>query len=395
METIRNYLSTMFAGLPDTPEVRRAYEELAAMMEDKYTELIAEGRSENEAVGTVISEFGNLEEIAQTLGIEDYIGGAQARSKANDSDSTSAGNTAPFEEETEYSDFRVINAEEVCDYLSVGNFAAMLMCFGIFLCITCVTGPVLFGDFGGSWIGGILESFGAALLFVFIAAAVACFLISGSYKKPWKFIGTEPLELDDEAEEIVADQERTAENESTKRKIAGIVLIILSVVPAILFESNFGAAMLFVFVGAGVFLLVYNSSKKDLYRKLRKSRERAERIRSMNRAEYSGGRASYGGSDGAGYSGGAGSSGPGYGGAAGGGRRYVTTGRKGKKGKKEKYFYRDRNLQTLMPVYWEIATCVYFGFSFLTGLWRISWLIWILAGAVRKVIENLYGEPVY
>ena len=67
METIRNYLSTMFAGLPDTPEVRRAYEELAAMMEDKYTELIAEGRSENEAVGTVISEFGNLEEIAQTL----------------------------------------------------------------------------------------------------------------------------------------------------------------------------------------------------------------------------------------------------------------------------------------------------------------------------------------
>ena len=39
METIRNYLNAMFAGLPDTPEVRRAYEELAAMMEDKYTEL--------------------------------------------------------------------------------------------------------------------------------------------------------------------------------------------------------------------------------------------------------------------------------------------------------------------------------------------------------------------
>ena len=76
METIRNYLSTMFAGLPDTPEVRKAYEELAAMMEDKYTELIAEGCGENEAVGTVISEFGNLEELAQTLGIEEYMGEA-------------------------------------------------------------------------------------------------------------------------------------------------------------------------------------------------------------------------------------------------------------------------------------------------------------------------------
>ena len=70
METIRNYLNAMFAGLPDTLEVRRAYEELAAMMEDKYTELIGEGCSENEAVGTVISEFGNLEELAQDLGIE-------------------------------------------------------------------------------------------------------------------------------------------------------------------------------------------------------------------------------------------------------------------------------------------------------------------------------------
>ena len=64
METIRNYLNTMFAGLPDTPEVRKAYIELGAMMEDKYTELIDEGLSENEAVGTVISEFGNLEELA-------------------------------------------------------------------------------------------------------------------------------------------------------------------------------------------------------------------------------------------------------------------------------------------------------------------------------------------
>ena len=73
METIRNYLKAMFAGLPDTPEVRKAYEELAAMMEDKYTELIDEGKSENEAVGTVISEFGNRDELAQSLGIEEYI----------------------------------------------------------------------------------------------------------------------------------------------------------------------------------------------------------------------------------------------------------------------------------------------------------------------------------
>lgn len=409
METIRNYLNAMFAGLPDTPEVRRAYEELAAMMEDKYTELIAEGRSENEAVGTVISEFGNLEEIAQTLGIEEYLGGAGARTAAGNSDTrsgaaadnsgtgfgaaaddrdTGSGAKAQegrtefdtfdtFDEANDPVAFRLIGTEEVCDYLGVGNFAAMLKSFGIFLCITSVIGPILLSDFGFGWIGGMLESFGTALFFVFIAAAVACFLISGAYKKPWKFIGIEPLELDSGAEEITADQERTAENESTKRKVTGIVLIILSFVPAALFGDVVGPAMMFIFVGAGVFLLVYNSSKKSLYRRLRLSQARADKIRSMNRASYSAGGAGYGSTGGA-YSG---------------GRRYVSTGRKEKKEKKEKFYYSDRNLRTLMPIYWEVVTCIYLGFSFLTGTWAISWLIWIAAGAVKKAIENRYGEP--
>ena len=69
METIKSYLDAMFLHLPGTPEVLRAKSELAQMMEDKYTELIAEGMKENEAIGTVISEFGNLDELAESLGI--------------------------------------------------------------------------------------------------------------------------------------------------------------------------------------------------------------------------------------------------------------------------------------------------------------------------------------
>ena len=60
METIKSYLETMFANMPNTPEVIRAKTELLGMMEDKYNELIQEGKSENEAVGTVISELMNL-----------------------------------------------------------------------------------------------------------------------------------------------------------------------------------------------------------------------------------------------------------------------------------------------------------------------------------------------
>ena len=69
METIKNYLESMFASMPNTPEVRKAKAELLQMMEDKYNELISEGTSENAAVGTVISEFGNLDELAESLSL--------------------------------------------------------------------------------------------------------------------------------------------------------------------------------------------------------------------------------------------------------------------------------------------------------------------------------------
>lgn len=73
MNAINEYLDNMFKTFPDTPEVRRARMELAQMMEDKYTELIDEGKTENEAVGIVISEFGNLSELSDILGLDGII----------------------------------------------------------------------------------------------------------------------------------------------------------------------------------------------------------------------------------------------------------------------------------------------------------------------------------
>jgi len=73
MDAIKNYLETMFLNLPNTPEVQKAKYELGQMMEDKYRELIADGKTENEAIGTVIAEFGNLDELAEDLGIDSVL----------------------------------------------------------------------------------------------------------------------------------------------------------------------------------------------------------------------------------------------------------------------------------------------------------------------------------
>ena len=414
METIRNYLNAMFAGLPDTLEVRRAYEELAAMMEDKYTELIGEGCSENEAVGTVISEFGNLEELAQDLGIEgcmtrkdaqaerqnsaqaasysnaqaENLGNAREESRRNvraesrrnaraesrrsaqaesrrSAKAENNRNAQKFAQEPDWKTTRkeqasrdrsytqerhIITADEVCEYLGTGSFSTFLRAFGVLLCIASPASAVLLGDLGDGWIANAFSSLGVAIFFVCIAAAVACFLLSKSYMKPWKFLRTQPCVLDDEAREIAEDQYRKVEEEGTRQKITGIVLCVLSPVPVIIFPSGFGAAMFFFVVGAGVMMLVLRGSRKGLYKRLNRAEERAARA-----AETT--------------------------------RRYVTV------EKEDKFKYKDRSLQSVMSIYWQLVTCVYLGFSFLTGTWAISWMIWIIAGAVKKYIENRYGRP--
>lgn len=75
MTVIDSYLDTLFAPYPDSERMRSAREELRGMMEDKQHDLLASGATEAQAVGQVIAEFGNLDEVADLLGIQRDIDG--------------------------------------------------------------------------------------------------------------------------------------------------------------------------------------------------------------------------------------------------------------------------------------------------------------------------------
>lgn len=83
MNVITAYLETMFGAHPPTPRMLEAKAELHAMMEDAYHGYLAEGLTENEAVGRVITEFGNLDELAPQLGISAEIAPAPAAAVAD------------------------------------------------------------------------------------------------------------------------------------------------------------------------------------------------------------------------------------------------------------------------------------------------------------------------
>lgn len=126
MEAIREYLPNMFLNYRKTPQVLRAKAELMEMMEDKYEELMQEGMSEKEAVGTVISEFGNLDELAEELGIGGFVNQEQTQSETMGNSTT--------DDTSRQSDSRW-GLEEVRRYLSDGRKHARMIALGVMLCI--------------------------------------------------------------------------------------------------------------------------------------------------------------------------------------------------------------------------------------------------------------------
>ena len=95
MDTIETFLDNMFAPYPATPRLTEARSELRAMMEDAYNDAIAQGKTHNEAVGQVITDFGNLQELAPTLGIAADIqpGGAPPAPRPSAPATTPPGST--------------------------------------------------------------------------------------------------------------------------------------------------------------------------------------------------------------------------------------------------------------------------------------------------------------
>ena len=60
---IKNYVDKLFANSLNEPYIRDAKEELLANLHDKYNDLVADGKSEDEAYLLVISGIGELDEL--------------------------------------------------------------------------------------------------------------------------------------------------------------------------------------------------------------------------------------------------------------------------------------------------------------------------------------------
>lgn len=330
METIRSYLETMFLNLPNTPEVYRAKDELWQMMEDKYTELKAEGKSENEAVGIVIAEFGNLDELAKDLGIDQLI----------HQNPLPEGKTLPL--------------EEARKYLADHSKHAFMVALGVLLCITSVCAPILFHAVTSDKDSQInFDALGACVLFLLVACGVGLFIYSGIMISRWNYLKTERYVTDFATSDYLHQTLVSYKPTYALQLTIGVIFCVLSVVPSILigsmdsysiFWSDFSGAMLFILVGIGVFLIVMGSMKLGSIK----------RLLQMNEQRTVGGN--------------------------------YTPSQQGEP------HYPNKSTAAVMSVFWPTVTCLYLIWSFMTFDWHISWIIWPISAIIHALIKNLLSE---
>ncbi len=322
MDTIKNYLENMFLHLPRTEDVLRAKAELADMMEDKYYELLKEGKSDNEAVGIVISEFGNLKELSKELGIDEIV------------------KQEEYKKESIYE--KVVGREEARGYLKEAKKFFKFIGIGTMLCIYSPIMLILLdafmeaGLYGEKYLEKLEVCIGIPFLFILVAIAVGIFIYFEMKLEKYDYLKKEIFSLD-----VGLQKELRLELEEKKstciiKIIVGVVLCILSVLPIIIldevangseFVSVLSVVLLLLMIGIAVYLFITGGGEQSSYQVLLQEGD------------------------------------------------YTVSGKKGSK-----------LADKIGTVYWPVITCIYLAWSFISMNWGFTWIVWPIAGVLFGMI---------
>lgn len=228
MKAIKDYVEVMFKDFPKTKKTKELKNNILDTMETKYEDLLAEGKSEQEAVGIVIGQFGNIDELKKEYEIEidenaEYLESYEAEEFVSHKKRSSvligaaiaaiilAVGVVAFNSDTAHESVTYIfmllviagavmvfimtglqstkfkeitegkyrlEGEDLVKYKSEYNrflpSFQIAICIGVFLCIVGVTAPIITED-----LLGLSENMFAAILFPCVALAVYLFVSFG------------------------------------------------------------------------------------------------------------------------------------------------------------------------------------------------------------------------
>lgn len=251
-------------------------------------------------------------------------------------------------EAVEFSDFDESSAkvvkvsiDDTNSFLSAKAKEGRSVALGVAICILS---PVLLILLAGlseysTWGLSVSESFasgvGVTVLLIMITAAVALFIISDSNMKRYKYLEKGEFELEYGVSGIIGTKRDAYDGKHTATTVLGVALCIMSVVPLILagvFETGdmlkiAFTALLLIIIALAVYLFIISGSKMSGYDLLLKDGE------------------------------------------------YTPQNREQEKKKAH-----------LGGIYWTLITAIYLGWSFIANDWRVSWVVWPVAGLLFAAI---------
>ena len=171
--------------------------------------MLSQGKSENEAIGTIISEFGTIDELMEDLNLEN-----KQVDETNDS----------------MNGLPEISVEEGLDYLAVQRKGAIQIGLGV---VAIMVGVGLLVGMRGVLSNGL----GLVCLFIGVAIGVPLFIVAGNrFVAMDKQLGQRliPIKLKKE----VAQREQSFQRSFIFCMAAGVVFCILGLIPVVVFSSG-------------------------------------------------------------------------------------------------------------------------------------------------------------
>lgn len=270
METIKNYLDNMFSGIVQTAAMEQLKSDIFDTMGEKYQELKAAGKSENEAIGAVISEFGNIDELIDSF---------QMSRKVSQPD-----------------DLPEVTMGEAEAYLQTKKKIGALIGGGVFLCILGVIvmiASTLIIEIGNQQIEIAYEPsiIGVVFLLVLVAAAVGLFIYGGTLATPYEYLKFS-FYMDDTVRAQIEENKKEFQPIYTIFLVIGVALCVVSPIPVLLSQivrhnsdipTMIGVCVLLLLVSVGTFMLIYFGNLHEAYSKLLELGEYSKKNKKKNK----------------------------------------------------------------------------------------------------------------
>lgn len=235
---------------------------------------------------------------------------------------------------------RRVSMEQANDYIKRRHKNALKVAIGVLLCIISpITLILLCGifEYNGLLSENIACAIGLITMFVLVAIAVGLFLISGNNTKEYEYITTKSFETEYGVTGMAKQRKKEYQGTYNAMTTTGIISCVLSVIPlfvGLFLENDFitvcGVASLIAIVALGAFLIVYTGCKMGAYVALLQEGDYAKQVKEKNPL-----------------------------------------------------------FAAITTAYWLVATVIYLVWSFTTNDWKITWIVWAVAGVLYGAISPL------